>query len=210
MAWQEHHIARLKLYHQTLWKLSKTINYQGISGGLAYVKHDKVGYLIKKLIIHPFSEFQSFQMNMAQFSPNCLPLSLLSPSHSYTQTDTHFSFSGYSCATSVDPEWVCVNFCIHYHNYTFKSRLVFFFRSDSLFFFFSQSGEIEKLISVLLWCGRGSTRESCSVLSVRTCGRGTPRWQVSRCSFLLYTFTCPHSRLRRPSPHLLWSKTASA
>lgn len=40
----------------------------------------------------------------------------------------------------------------------------------------------------------------------RTSRKGTPRWQVSRCSFLPHTFTCPHSHLRRPSPHLLWSK----
>jgi len=60
MAWQEDHIAWLKLYHQTLWKVSKTINYQSINGGLCYVKHDKVEDLIKKLIMLPFSQFQSF------------------------------------------------------------------------------------------------------------------------------------------------------
>lgn len=62
MAWQELHIAQLKLHHQTLWKVSKTFNYQHISGGSANMRLDKVGYLIKKLIILPFSGFHSPQM----------------------------------------------------------------------------------------------------------------------------------------------------
>ena len=89
MGWQEHHIAWLKLYRQTLWKVSKTINYQGINGGVSYVKHDKVGDLIKKLIIFPFSEFQSFQMNMAHFFPFSVALPSSLSSHFYTQADTH-------------------------------------------------------------------------------------------------------------------------
>ena len=68
MSWQERNTAWLKLYHQTLWKVSKTINYQGINGRVSNVKHDKAEDLIKKLIIFPFSQFQSFQMNMASFS----------------------------------------------------------------------------------------------------------------------------------------------
>lgn len=135
VAWQEHHIAWLKLYHQTLWKLSKTINYQGINGGLSYVKHDKVGDLIKKLIIFPFSEFQSFQINMAHFFPSLSVSLFLAPSfsfhfssHSYTQSDTHIFlqlvFVFHLCGSSVGG-CVCVNFCIHCHNYIFKFKRIF-------------------------------------------------------------------------------------
>lgn len=117
----------------------------------------------------------------------------------FSLVHTHWhtlSFSEYSCATSVDREWVCVNFCIHYHNYIFKCEPIFC--SDWITFTF----QTEKLIAVLLWCGQRPTRESCSVLLGNTCGRGTPLWHVSR---FFDTFTCPLSRERRPSPHLLWS-----
>lgn len=61
MAWQENHVAWLKLYHHTLESFQN--NYQGINGGVSYVKQDTAGDLIKKkkkkLIIFHFqnSEF---------------------------------------------------------------------------------------------------------------------------------------------------------
>lgn len=89
-------------------------------------------------------------MNVAQNFPPLSVSSLLSSSHSYTHIP--------SAGAHVSPLWirvgVCVNFCIHYHNYIYKSQLIFFSLTHFLSFFFSNR-EIEKLISVLLWCRRG-------------------------------------------------------
>lgn len=99
MAWQEHHVAWLKLYYQTLWKVSKTINYPGINGGLCYVKCDKMGDLIKKLIILLFSnEYGTFPFSFF------LSLSL-SSAYSYAQTDTHTHMHFPSAGVNVPPLW---------------------------------------------------------------------------------------------------------
>ena len=172
MSWQERNTAWLKLYHQTLWKVSKTINYQGINGRVSNVKHDKAEDLIKKLIIFPFSQFQSFQMNMASFSLSlslslCFPFSsFLASSHSYTQTDTraHLPTAGIHVPP---PKWLCVCVCVCVWTFTFIVTVIYLNPSSShllSFFFFSflPNREIEKLISILLRCGGESARESCS------------------------------------------------
>lgn len=231
LAEQEYHIAWLKLYHQPLWKVSKTIHYQGINDGLCYVKHDKAGDLIKKLIILQFLEFHTvcFKMNMAQFSFSRSVCLSSSCSHRHRRThiqthahiQTHFSYFGrpesilyFSSYSNAPPLWIQCG-----GGWTFAFIVTIIFKSLLISLFFSVSSplrtvsfffQMEKLISVLLWRRQGSSGESCSVLSVETCGkRGATQWQVSHCSFLLSPLMCPHSHLHTHGPHLLWNKTAS-
>lgn len=136
MPWQEHHIAWLKLYHQALWKVSKTINYQGINGGLSYVKHDKVGDLIKKT--HYTSEFSEFSNEYGTFFllSLCLFFSFL---HSFLHTNWHTHFP--SAAIHVPPLRSQTG-CVCVWTFAFIVRIIylnpssFFFQSHSISFFF--------------------------------------------------------------------------
>lgn len=219
MAWQEHHIAWLKLYHQTLWKVCKTINYLGINSGMSHVKHDKMGDLIKKLIIFPFWEFSN-EYGTIFFPPLSVSVSLFFSfllsflcTNWHTRTQTHtLSFSGHSCATSVIQSVcvrVCMNCCIHWHNYIFKSQLIFtvsftFFLS----FFFSKHRNWEINFRSPLVQLQIHERELLSLVSEDMREMNTSVAGVT--PFFFHPFACPHSYSCRPSPHLLWSKTASA
>lgn len=135
-----------------------------------------MGDLIKKLIILSFSEFQSFKMNMAWFFSLCSSLFFLSLLSFFTHKLRHTDFP--LVRINVPLLWVSVNFCIHCHNYIFKSQLF----SVSLTF-----KKKEKLISALLWCRHWSTSESCWVSPVRTWKWWTPQWQVLFSSVPLHT-----------------------
>ena len=153
MAWQEPHTAWLKLYHQTLWKVSKTINYQDINGGLRYVKHNKMGDLIKKLIILPFSQFQTFQMNMAYFLLFLLPSLLFLSSSLRAQKRIHTFLS---VGSIVLPLW---NQAGYVWSSMFSVTIIYFNHSSFIqshwlsliFFFFFTYGKMEELIPVPFW-----------------------------------------------------------
>lgn len=91
-------------------------------------------------------------MNMAWFFSLCSSLFFLSLLSFFTHKLRHTDFP--LVRINVPLLWVSVNFCIHCHNYIFKSQLF----SVSLTF-----KKNEKLISALLWCRHWSTGESCWV-----------------------------------------------